>query len=124
MPISINIKLDKADEVDRYLKERPRAIRKSIFNAIKKTVLSVQGESRRRSPVDTGRLRASIETKQYESFLEGQVYTGVRYAIAVHENERARHRVGEAKFLTNAVNHLERKINKFFKEAITESVKK
>lgn len=123
MPVSITISLRNYDEVAKYLAERPNIVKDEIFKAIKKSVLAVQGEARRRSPVDTGRLRASIETKQYESVLEGQVYTGVRYAVAVHENLRARHKVGEAKFLTNAVKAMENNINRFFKEGMKNAMK-
>lgn len=53
-------------------------------------------------PVDFGRLRSSITTQPVP---EGYVLVGsnVEYAIYVHENCTARHRVGQCHYLTDAL---------------------
>jgi len=121
--IKIDIEIKNADEVIRFLNERPAKARELFNKAIKKAILSVEREAKQRTPVRTGRLRASLISKQYQSVLEGEVSTDVYYAIYVHENLRARHKIGEAKFLENAVKVLEPKINAYFEEAADELIK-
>ena len=70
----------------------------------------IMTDAKRRTPVDTGALRAS-------GHVQGPAFSGsaatvtlgfggaaTPYAVYVHENLRARHVVGEAKFLENALN--------------------
>lgn len=80
--------------------------------------ITIEGAAKRLTPVDTGRLRASIawaadgETRrhadgevQYEvTAPEGTalIGTNLEYAVWVHENLNARHAVGQAKFLEAA----------------------
>ena len=120
MKLSIEIK--NINEVKKFIKSRPAETRKELDKAVQKTVLLVKGESKRRTPVDTGRLRTSIKTKTRQ--LEGEVFTDVKYAIAVHENLKSRHPTGEAKYLENAIKHSKPRIQKFFKDAIKEVIKK
>jgi len=71
--------------------------------------LEIQKASMRRTPVDTGALRASHVTS--EPKLEGgavavKIEVGgpsAEYAFYVHEDLEARHPVGEAKFLEKSV---------------------
>lgn len=66
-------------------------------------------EAKRRTPVETGVLRASghVEgpTKEGDSWKVRLVFGGpsAPYAIHVHENLHARHPVGQAKFLESVV---------------------
>jgi len=57
---------------------------KRLFNALRLTInegaINVQREARRLCPVDTGRLRSSIELELLEGGLVGQVGTAVEYA--------------------------------------------
>ena len=70
-------------------------------------------ESRRRTPVDTGALRASHEVSKPDVKF-GAAFTDIAvtisvggsaapYAIAVHENLDAFHKVGRAKFLESTI---------------------
>ncbi|OHD24750.1 MAG: hypothetical protein A2Y38_06020 [Spirochaetes bacterium GWB1_59_5] len=63
-------------------------------------------DSKAHTPVDTGRLRASGHVSQMAtaSSLRAELSYGTDYAKFVHEHLRTRHKVGEAKFLENAVN--------------------
>ena len=71
--------------------------------------LKVQADSMRRTPVDTGTLKASHETSlpSYRGdFLEVTISVGgaaKKYAVPVHERLDVKHPNGEAKFLQNAV---------------------
>ena len=116
--MEISIRIENIEEVQRFLESRPRRTREELDRAVKKTALLVQGEAKRRTPVDTGRLKTSIKSKTFKSKLSGEVFTAVRYAIPVHENLRARHTVGEAKYLERAAKQSVPRINKFFKDAI------
>jgi len=83
--------------------------------------IEVAGAARKRTPVDTGRLRASIAwavsgRKEHRGSWKGTVVqytaqsprgearvgTNVEYGPWVHENLDAFHKTGEAKFLENA----------------------
>lgn len=69
----------------------------------------IMNDAKKRTPVKTGALRASGTVS--EPMVDGKgVYCELRfggaaasYAIFVHERTNARHPVGEAKFLENAV---------------------
>jgi hypothetical protein len=67
--------------------------------------LEVMAEAQRRTPVDTGRLRASGRTSlpKRSSNPEVVLSFGTDYGIYVHERTELRHVTGEAKFLENAV---------------------
>lgn len=117
--MEIKIQLQNADEIMRFLEERPEKTREEINNAIKKSVFAVWQETRIKSPVKTGLMRASIRTKEYE--LKGEVGVGVKYAIYVHEGTRY---MKGRPFLADAVRSMELAIQRFFKEAITNVITK
>lgn len=122
--MEISIKIKNIDEIERFLESRPKRAREEFNSVVEKTALLVEGEAKRRTPVDTGRLKTSIKSKVFKNELEGEVFTEVRYAIPVHENLRARHRVGEAKYLEKAAKQSVPKINRFFKDAIKNIIEK
>ena len=66
-------------------------------------------ESQRRTPVDTGALRAShsVSVQSDSDGVTGTISVGgvaAPYAVAVHENLDAFHPVGQAKFLESTLN--------------------
>lgn len=122
--MEISIRIENIEEVNRFLDGRPARTKEEINIAVEKTALLVQGEAKRRTPVDTGRLKTSIKKKTFKRELAGEVFTEVRYAIPVHENLRARHTTGEAKYLERAAKQSVPKINKFFKDAINNTIKR
>lgn len=78
--------------------------RRSLYKAI----VTVEAESARRTPVDTGALRGSglgngIVYKSDEKGAEGLFYYTANYAVHVHEITKNRHEVGEAKYMENAI---------------------
>lgn len=77
----------------------------TIGNALK-AEMEIEGtECKRRCPVDTGALRSSItvdDPQVSQTEVSCRIYAGgpaAGYALAVHENLEAFHRVGEAKFI-------------------------
>jgi hypothetical protein len=93
--------------------EALRAIAKALPEqaaaAIYQEALTIQRDAMRRTPVDTGALRASFETTRPER--KGRDWTvtircggpAASYALVVHEDLSADHPVGEAKFLERTV---------------------
>jgi hypothetical protein len=64
-------------------------------------------ESKRRCPVDTGRLRASghvADPERHGRNISVELSYGTDYAVYVHENLEAHHPVGQAKFLESVLN--------------------
>lgn len=69
--------------------------------------LAVDAESVKRTPVDTGRLRAThyvAPPVQRGDTVVVELGNGTDYAVYVHERTDQAHKVGEAKFLQNALN--------------------
>jgi hypothetical protein len=71
--------------------------------------LYIQRNSMRRTPVDTGALRASHETTE-PTFKGGEIEVAIQvggpaapYGFIIHERLDLNHRVGEAKFLERSV---------------------
>jgi len=86
----------------------PRALKEG-GRALYQEALIIQAASMRRTPVDTGALRASHETKPPET-KAGEVQVRIvvggpaaPYALFVHERLDVHHPVGEAKFLEKSV---------------------
>lgn len=119
--MKVSIRIKNIDEAIRLLKSKPVKLRKELGVAVSKTALIVKAEAKKRTPVDTGLLRTSIRSKSSQT--EGEVFSNVRYAIYVHRNLRARHVVGEARFLEKAIKHSIPKIEDFFERAIKETIK-
>jgi hypothetical protein len=81
--------------------------------ALYQEALVVQKESMKRTPVDTGALRDSHQTslpKWQGQNLEVTIQVGgpaAGYAVIVHEDMEAVHKVGEAKFLERTIQESE-----------------
>lgn len=82
-------------------KRYPEATAKGLYEE----GLEIMAEAQRRTPVDTGRLRASgrVSLPVRSSNPSITLSFGTDYGIYVHERTELRHPVGEAKFLENAV---------------------
>ncbi len=106
------------DKVQEFFDSRSVVIKQELGKAVKQTATLVTSEAKKRTPVDTGKLRASIKARTIGGNLEGEVATDMRYAIMVHENTRARYRTGEARFLKKASEQSKPRIKRFFEEAI------
>ena len=91
-------------KLERLASETPNEVLRALFEEA-----SIEmKESMRRTPVDTGALRASHELKKAQSGRDVAVTITVGgpaapYAIPVHENLEAHHEVGQAKFLESTI---------------------
>jgi hypothetical protein len=92
--------------IAKLVKEVPLEVGRGLYQE----GLVEQKESMRRTPVDTGALRASHETTlpTYEGRdISVKIQVGgpsAPYAVEVHENLEAHHEVGQAKFLESTLN--------------------
>ena len=92
-------------EFSRFLNETPGLVSKDVEAALMQEGENVMAESKKRTPVDTGNLRASGHVKLPVTKAGRTSVTlgyGTDYAIHVHERP-ARHPSGRSKFLESAV---------------------
>lgn len=89
--------------------------------AIKKTVLTVQGESRVQAPIITGYLRKRIEIDKQPTKIRGEVVSRAIYGMAVHEGRGGRR--GNP-YMKRAVQKQSYQIVQFFRTAFNNIIKK
>lgn len=109
----ISIRITNLPQIRMAFSRAPKEMVRELNKAIQKTVLSIGRDSRRGTPVDTGRLRAST----YEKFsnLKGEVGTSTDYDIFVHEGTRY---MRGRPYLRKAVESSAVDTNKNFTEAV------
>jgi hypothetical protein len=93
------------DEFTRWLNDTPADTMRAVEGALFTEAEVMMGVSKRRTPVDTGRLRSTGHVKPPQTRggkTEVVLGYGTDYAIYVHERP-ARHPVGQAKYLESAV---------------------
>ena len=80
----MEFRIDKIDGIDEFLRRIGElSVQKVINGSIKKSIFSVENQAKRETPVDTGILRNSYETK-FEN-LEGRLRNFREYGLYVHE---------------------------------------
>jgi len=94
-----------------------KAAAKRKRQALDAAGLTVSGRAKEYTPVDTGRLRASL-TWQRVTDNVAHIGTNVEYAIYVHENINAQHRVGQAKFLERAAADSQDEVRELVRRAL------
>lgn len=109
----ISIKITNLPQIKRAFGMAPQIMARNLNMAIRKTVINIGGKSRRNTPVDTGRLRAST----YERFsnLRGEVGTNTEYDRFVHFGTRF---MRARPYLRDAVNSEEANTNRLFEQAV------
>lgn len=81
--LEIKIKINNISKIKAAFVKAPAHMTKNLSEAIKQTIFFIKGDSQRRAPVRTGRLRGSAETSF--SPLRGEVQYKTDYALYVHE---------------------------------------
>jgi len=127
--MNINVKID-LRQLEKSLKNEPIVALQEINNAIKKSALKIQSLSQKLSPVNTGALRQSIQSR-FEP-LKGIVEAKAKYAIYVHEgtrphdilpvNKMALANVRKGQFFGKRVKHPGTTANPFMKKSLEEAV--
>lgn len=119
--MELSIKIENINEIKKFLESRPARIKGELNKAVKKTVLSVERQTKINSPVDTGLMRASVNSRTYGRELAGEVIAGVEYAIYVHGGT---YKMRGRPFMAMAVKTMESDIQKFFKDAVKNAIEK
>lgn len=109
--IAIHIK--NISQIRSAFRKAPALMARELDKAIRKTVLSIEADSKRNTPVRTGRLRAST----YDRFspLRGEVGTNVHYDRFVHEGTRF---MKARPYLRLAVQSNQANTDRFFADAV------
>lgn len=114
--MQLSITLD-STRASLYFSLLPKRLVGALDTSIKKAAYLIEGESKKRTPVLTGRLRASIWTKT--NHLTATVSTNTDYAIFVHEGtSRMRSRPFMKEGLDNSIRGIESIINSEIKKAL------
>lgn len=105
MARGIEIKIKGVEALQKKLAKLSEQLPKQTVIAIREEAELIMTEAKRRTPVLTGALRASGHVVEKPDGA-GLAFGGpaAPYAVYVHENLEAFHRVGQAKFLESAVN--------------------
>jgi HK97 gp10 family phage protein len=122
----IDIKIENLEQLMKAYGNVGNIVRKEMKDALNKSSAVVEREAKRRTPVDLGHLRRSIQKTKRVSAGDKKVYVGsnVKYARRQHEGINFKHTTGEAKFLENALERKKSTIIRYFKEMINNIINK
>ena len=126
--------------LDDLRKNYPGKIEDKVFDAITDGVNRIRGEAKRRVPVDTGRLRFSLQARSFKKKMYGVVYADYPKNRALHKTTTKRQKAGTPDyyamcieygtfrapaqpFLKPAVEKVQRHITQNIKAALNEAVK-
>lgn len=107
-----------AREVAARLRAKPKQIDDGLARALTKAAFLVEGAAKRFAPVDTGRLRASIQSEVKPT--QAIVMPTVKYAIYVHEGTRY---MRKRPFLKRGKDAVNTQINAIFKKEVGNALK-
>lgn len=110
---TIGIKIKNLPQIKRAFGMAPTLMKRELNTAIRKTIFTIQADSMRNTPVDTGRLRASTSSRF--SNLRGEVGTNTKYDVFVHNGTRF---MKARPYLANAARSQQSNTDKFFTDAV------
>lgn len=113
----VNITIRNLPQIRSAFRKAPFEMSKNLNLAIQKTIFQVSAQSKRNTPVRTGRLRASTYTR-FDN-LRGEVGTNAEYDIFVHEGTRF---MKARPYLRSAVESEDNKIQDYFKKAVQDTL--
>lgn len=80
---AFKIRVKGMEKLQHAFRIAPRATTEGIDLGIRGSIFKLEGTAKRESPVDTGRLRASHQSRFAP--LKGELYPAVDYGVFVHE---------------------------------------
>lgn len=95
---------------ERWVEPMRQKVRSAAIAATVDEAERIMEDARNRTPVDTSALKSTGRVRRdgatVRMLFGGRAFNGkiVRYAVYVHEMTWIPHRIGEAKFLENAIN--------------------
>lgn len=117
----ITVKLKGLDTLIKNFDDAPDIVEEAVKVALGLSLSEVEHQAKKRTPIDTGYLQGSIGGEGGYSYLRGLtagIGTNVQYAMYVEMNTKARHRVGQARFMQDGVTAASPFISKKFEEAM------
>jgi len=116
--MAIKVEIKGLEQLKRALAVAPMEMKTELSKAIKMSAFRVETESKKVTPVDTGRLRASISSEI--SLMKAIVSPHTDYALPVHEGTRG---MRGRPFMRWGVEAAGKEIESFFKQAINKVLK-
>ena len=116
--MKVEFKQPQFDKVRKRFVDIPVKLEKNFSKALAKAAFLVEGMSKKRTPVDTGRLRSSIYTSIKSNYAVVQPKTD--YAVYVHEGT---YKMKARPFMKWGLEDSETKIKDIFGDAIKASIK-
>ena len=112
MPKSYDYDVSGLKEIEANINLQVKRIKGKTKAGLYEAGLFIERESEKRTPVDTGNLKAGTYAQLFKKHLQDIVEIGYQahYAPHVHEQVENNHPVGQAKFLEDALKDNERKI--------------
>lgn len=117
--MEVNLEFKNYNKIKKDFKGTPKQFLKTLKLVVKKAAFLVERESKRVTPVDTGRLRASIYTTLKPTMATVQPKTN--YAYFVHEGTS---RTSGRPFMRIGLENAEEDINKMFNKEFDRVIKK
>lgn len=114
----IKIQIKNLPEIQAAFARSPRIMTKNLGNAIKRVALLISSQSKRNTPVATGRLRASTYERFY-STLRAEIGTNTSYDLFVHEGTRY---MRARPYLRLAVEGEQSNVDREFKYAVQDTL--
>lgn len=116
--MEIQISVKNLAEVTKKFEAMPKLFITEMSEAIWEVGYFLEGKAKPLVPVDTGRLRGATQVWERKT-LEVTVGAHTDYALYVHENMKAHHRTGQAKFLEEPANHYKSDFEDIINKRIT-----
>lgn len=116
MSIHVTINSNAAELAKKFDKDVER-IKRFLEDAVKKATFLVERGAKIKVPVDTGRLRSSIETSVMP--MTGTVRTLVSYAVYVHDGTRY---MRPRPFMRDAADEAQNEIEELFIKAVRDAI--
>jgi len=119
--MQITIRVDGLEDIKQAFSRFPDTVGPFLRTAATKSAFAVEGEAKKGTPVDTGRLRASIATSLgiASRGLGSVVQTNVYYAIYVHEGTRY---MRGRPYMQQGAEAASGKIEQYYKEEIEKAL--
>ena len=108
------------EQVAMNLSKKIKEIEGATVAGLYKAGLMIEREAITRTPKDTGNLRNSFLTTRNENNVE--IKNTANYSLVVHEDLQARHLIGEAKYLENAIKAKEKEALEIIADSARKSV--
>ncbi len=127
---TITVKIPRQKEIQAAYQKAPKMMREELAGAIARSTIRVEAQALQEAPIDTGMLRGRMTRTITPT--QGEVFTTVKYAKAVHEGTRPRTITPKKKKMlawkkngqwhfAKKVRHPGIKANPFFTRALTKT---